>query len=230
MSRNTVQHRSPHFGNYIEKAGSVTSKFGKKELKSGFHDTPGSQVLVKLKWPHMNQNPRYVTEGLKFNQLTFPQFVGGECRTILRTTDTTEINGRLRILSKVAYLYEQCKNWERARSIYFAIVSSIEEGEAKWGSSFGHYDLMCPVWVENKYEPKSENKGLSNNKVWSVNTMKHDFYCRDFQKGDCIQTAPHRAWIRNNSEVVEHFCVSCFRARMGKLPHTPGSEGCSQAK
>ena len=46
-------------------------------VKSGFLDKPKSEVLFKLRWPHMNQNPRYVTTGLHYNQLTFPQFVGG---------------------------------------------------------------------------------------------------------------------------------------------------------
>ena len=46
------------------------------DLKSGFLDKPRSTVLVKHKWPHMNQNPRYVTEALTFNQLMFPSSLG----------------------------------------------------------------------------------------------------------------------------------------------------------
>ena len=49
----------------------------KEKLHSGFLDKPRSQVLIKLLWPHMNQNPRYVTSSLTFNQLNFAQFVGG---------------------------------------------------------------------------------------------------------------------------------------------------------
>ena len=132
----------------------ITSLSRNKDLRSGFLDKPRSTVMVKHKWPHMNQNSRYVTEALTFNQLTFPQFVGGECRTILKSTDSSEVNGRLRILSKVAYLFEQCRNWDRARSTYFAIISSIEEGKADWGSSFEHYDLMCPIVTDSKTESK----------------------------------------------------------------------------
>ena len=54
-----------------------------RDLKSGFLEKPKSHVLVKQKWPHMNQNPQYVMEPLTFNQLSFQQFVGGECHTIL---------------------------------------------------------------------------------------------------------------------------------------------------
>ena len=70
--------------------------------------------------------------------------MGGECHTILRTGGSEEMYGRLRILSKVAYLFEQCRSWEKARAAYFAIISSIDEGEATWTSSFGHCDIMCP--------------------------------------------------------------------------------------
>ena len=134
----------------------------------------------------MNQNPRYVTSSLSFNELNFQQFVGGECRTILRTTDVTEILGRLRILSKVSYLYYQCKSWDRARSAYFAILSSIEEGEALWNSNFGHYDMMCPAPQDMKYD-----KGIVKPKV----SVKKEFFCREFQKGECTLNPPHKSWI-----------------------------------
>ena len=67
----------------------------KEKLCSGFLDKPRSQVLIKLMWPHMNQDPRYVTHSLTFNQLNFAQLVGGECRTILRCDSDAELCGRL---------------------------------------------------------------------------------------------------------------------------------------
>ena len=126
------------------------------KLQPGCLDKPKSEVLQKLRWPHMNQNPCYVTNSLMFNQLTFPQFVGGECRTVLKTSSSEEMYGRLSILSKISYLYDQCRSWEKARAAYFAIISSIEEGEVDWSSSFGHYDIMClPV---NEVDHKDSNK------------------------------------------------------------------------
>ena len=134
-------------GKYPESMGSTRLR----DLKLGFLDKPRSHVLVKHKWPHMNQNPRYITETLSFNQLNFQQFVKGECHTIIRAKRVDEIYSRLRILSKIAYLYDQCKSWEHARSVYFAIISSIEEGEAEWASLFGYYDLMCPAPPQTKF-------------------------------------------------------------------------------
>ena len=199
-----------------------------KKLKLEFLDKPGSSVLFKLKWPHMNQNPRYVMEALTFNQLSFAQFVGGECRTILKTNDPEEIYGRLRIMSKVAYLFEQCRSWDRARAAYFAILSSIEEGEAEWTSSFGHYDMMCPApaLIEQKHEYKGEKTAQIKTKTQKT----CDYFCREFQKGDCEQQSPHKAWVRNSYEQVEHYCAQCYGAKMGKLFHVPGTDGCSQQK
>ena len=197
-----------------------------KKKKSGFLDKPKSNVVEKLIWPHMNQNPRYVTSSLNFNQLTFQQFVGGETRTIQKCKDEQEKSGRLRLLSKVAYLFEQCKNWDKARAVYFAIISSIEEGEADWDSQFGHYDMMCP-WV-----PENDSKAEKLRKVGGNNTTtpKREFFCKDYQKGECSIASPHRLWIKNQYEMVEHYCMPCFKAKMGKLVHVPNSPDCSQRK
>ena len=124
----------------------------KQKIWSGYLDKPKSIVVQKLRWPDMNQNPRYVTEPLTFNQLNFPQFIGGATRTITKVTDPEELQGWLWVMSKVAYLYDQCKSWEKARSVYFAILSGIEEGESTWSNSFTHYDLMCPIIHEKQAE------------------------------------------------------------------------------
>ena len=201
----------------------VTSK-DKTKIKSGYLDKPRSSVMVKHEWPHMNQDPRYITEPLMFNQLNFSQFVGGECRTIIKAEDDEEKTGRLRVLSKIAYLFNQCDSWDRARAAYFAIISSIEEGEAHWSSSFGHYDMMCPAPQIVEAKEKSEGRVSQNPRPRT--TPRRDFFCKEFQKGDCPQASPHRAWVRNSMETVEHFCSLCYRAKLGKQPHVPTSEQC----
>ena len=136
--------------------------------------------MVKHRWPHMNQDPPYVTWPLMFDDLNFCQFVSGECRTILRTSDPVESTGRLKILSKIAYLYDQCGNWSRARGTYFAILGSIEEGEADWNSSFGYYDLMCALTLNDKQEMKQEKPSVQCSRQ-----TKRDFFCKDYQRGEC---------------------------------------------
>ena len=208
----------------ISLPGSIIKE--REKLTSGFLDKPRSQVLYKLRWPHMNQNPRYVTSSLLFNQLNFCQLVGGECRTISRSDSEREIFGRLKVLSKIAYLYDQCRDWEKARGAYFAIMSSIEEGEATWESSFAHYDVMCPP----RYEEVGVKTEVKSAAPRNRSGQKRDFFCKEFQKGDCNQSAPHKAWIRNSSETVEHFCITCFRAKSGKLPHGSATDDCPNKK
>ena len=208
-----------------ESVFSQTLKRG-ANLRSGVLEKPRSQVMLKLKWPHMNQNPRYVTAPLTFNELTFSQFVGGECRTIIKADNPDEIFGRLKILSKIAYLHEQCRSWDKAHVAYFAILSSIEEAEADWNSSFGLYDMMCPPPLEMETQkPYQKQPPRPRNTV-----PKKDFFCQEFQRGECNITDPHQAWIKNGFEQVEHFCAQCYRARQGKMHHIPGSEACTSKK
>ena len=214
-----VTHFSSETKNVLNRSEwSIENK--RMNVKSGFLEKPRSKVMFRHKWPHMNQDPRYVTQFLMFDELNFPQFVGGECRTILWTSDQSEITGRLRVLSKIAYLFNQCGSWDRARATYFAIVGSIEEGEATWSDSFNNFDLMC--LATNDSSSKSDNRGQYVQRNVR-NQTKRDFFCRDFQKGECSQVAPHKSWIRSNNEWVEHFCAACFRAKLGKLSHIPGS-------
>ena len=90
---------------------------------------------------------------------------------IIKTEHVNELYGCLRIMSKIAYLYDQCKSWDRARSAHFAIISSIEEGEAGWNSSFGHYDLMCVPPLEQKSD-QYDHKATA---TWAKTTQKHDY-------------------------------------------------------
>ena len=156
------------------------------------------------------------------SDLNFQQFVGGECRMIIKTEHVNELYGCLRIMSKIAYLYDQCKSWDRARSAHFAIISSIEEGEAGWNSSFGHYDLMCVPPLEQKSD-RYDHKATA---AWAKTTQKHDYFCKEFQRGECSLTAPHKAWICNTYKNVEHYCVQCMCAKLGKLNHIPRLEQC----
>ena len=209
----------------VRSASTVKTK--DKRIKSGFLDKPRTHVLTKLKWPHMNQNPRYVTTALTFKQLNFQQFVGGECRTILKSSSEEERKGRLNILSKVAYLYDQCGSWERARAAYFAIIGSLEEGESTWDSPLGQYDMMCPP---NPSQGEGEKGEKKNQKGGTQTVQKKDYFCKDYQRGECNMQSPHRLWINNKYEQVEHYCIPCFKTKMGKLQHVPNTEQCSQKK
>ena len=116
---------------------------------------------------------------------------------------------------------------KKARAAYFAIISSIEEGEATWTSSFGHCDIMYPpvgVMGNDPDSTKVPKVPVSHRVVCK------DYYCREYQKGECVLSDPHKAWIKNGYEQVEHFCSACFRAKLGKQPHMPMSDNCAMKK
>ena len=188
QSRALVMSRQKTDSVKYSKINNKAIKNNKKlvELKSGFLDKPMSQVVIKHKWPHMNQNPQYNHQS---SDLNFQQFVGGECRMIIKTEHVNELYGCLRIMSKIAYLYDQCKSWDRARSAHFAIISSIEEGEAGWNSSFGHYDLMCVPPLEQKsdqYEPQGNSSLGKNN-------SNHDYFLQRISKRGMFIDCPSQS-------------------------------------
>ena len=61
-------------------------------------------------------------------------------------------------------------------------------------------------------------------------TQEKEFYCKDFQKGECNLSSPHRSWVKLSYETVEHFCFLCFKAKMGKLPHSLITDDCPNKK
>ena len=114
------------------------------------------------------------------------------------------LNSNTADLSRIAYLKDKCKSWEKAKTMYFSILMSIEEAKANWTSSFVHYDMICPAPVEGK-ETK-ENKTDGHNK------KKHkEFYCKAYQKGECNLVAPHKAYVAAKQETVLHICRVCFQ-------------------
>ena len=66
QSRALVMSRQKTDSVKYSKINNKAIKNNKKlvELKSGFLDKPMSQVVIKHKWPHMNQNPQYITKAL----------------------------------------------------------------------------------------------------------------------------------------------------------------------
>ena len=66
--------------------------------------------------------------------------------------------GRLSLLSKVVHWVCRSKNWAQIRSLYEAIVESIEMGEEDWMLDFSHYEAMVPVFAGENREIKNKEK------------------------------------------------------------------------
>ena len=52
---------------------------------------------------HFNLGGTFISNPVKFNQLSFEQFVAGETKTIRKTKSIKERDGRLRLLQRIAY-------------------------------------------------------------------------------------------------------------------------------
>ena len=108
------------------------------------YDKVNTDIIQKVKWPHKGLEYQYCAKGAEFQKLTFPQYVAGETKLIALEQDVDQYQGRLRIMNKVAYAYDDTGNWPACRSYYAAIIVAIERGEELWTSNFRRFDHMLP--------------------------------------------------------------------------------------
>ena len=175
----------------------------KKESKSGRLDKPSTDVKTRLSWPHMFQNKRYVTKGLLFDELSFEQLVGGEARIMLGLQDKEQMFGRLRVLECCAYWLDRSKDWTLVRGIYTAIMESIERGDENWASDFYHYDALV-ARAKSNWDKHDKGKVAQTKKAF-------EYYCREYNRGECTLSAPHKAWVKGENRKVLHCCAACLR-------------------
>ena len=91
---------------------SINSNIKKcKPVKSGMLAMPTDNIKTQQVWPYYNLAYSFVTETVQFHQLSFEQFVAGELKTVLDTTDPFEIRGRLGLMSRLAYLKQKGFTW-----------------------------------------------------------------------------------------------------------------------
>ena len=133
--------------------------------------------------------------------------VAGETRTIEMSTEPAQILGRLRLLRRMAYAKLRGYEWSAIRKMYAAIVRSIESKENTWEANFDRYEAIMyrrpgPRRVEEKTNQQNNN---NNSKKW---------FCRDWNKGNCTKTAPHKAWFGSGTNAVSrtvlHMCATCY--------------------
>lgn len=168
----------------------------KKKLKSGMYDKVADEVIMKLKWPHKKLDPRWVVKRPQVHQLQFEHVVAGEIAIIMRSTNPEEVRCRLHILQKLAYWNLQDQGWSRVRDVYTGILHSLEEGDATWTATFDEYDMAFPI------------------KMISGRTQmlkRETFWCREFNKGTCIQESAHKALVAGKERTVMHICAACWR-------------------
>lgn len=186
----------------------------KRKIKSGMYAKVADDVVRQLKWPHKKLATRWVPARLQMNQLTFEQVVAGELAIIQRATDPEEVRSRIHILQKIAYWNMQSEGWPRVQEVYMSILHAIEEGEANFTATFDEYDSMFPVRRHNTQNKKTINR-------------KDVFWCRAYNRAQCVEEAPHKATIAGTERLVQHICATCWKQGK-KEQHAENDPACPQ--
>lgn len=178
----------------------------KKKLKSGMLDKATANIEHKEIWPQKNLVEDYADAELDFKQMQFEHFVAGESRTIELCTDKVQCVGQLRLLRRISYLKLQGNEWPCIRTMYAAILHSIETGEMSWDPNFDRFEgiLNGRPKLSKSDDPKTRRKDPS------ATAPVKDWYCRAYNKPEgCPEGKSHWARIANRDRFVQHICASC---------------------
>ena len=108
----------------------------KKAKKSGMLAKPTHNIKRPAIWPHVNLQLAYAAAPVVFSQLSFEQLMAGEIKTIQECQDKKEVDGRLRLLSKLAWHRTRNYPWGKLRDLYAAIVREIEKEDSTWDTDW----------------------------------------------------------------------------------------------
>ena len=191
-----------------------------KSKRSGMYDKINSSVKNKVVWAHSGLDYQYRARGLEFNKLSFSQYVAGETKIIAYCDDEDESQGRLRILNKIAYAYDETNNWIACREYYAAVLVAIEMQEEEWNSNFRRFELMLPrKIVTGKNKNKSE--------VEPKKRVPEVVFCKDFNKGSCVHGGAHYGKYKDENKVwLHHYCAKCLLKNKERRTHSENSDEC----
>ena len=189
----------------------------KKKLKYGMLDKATANIEHKEVWPQKNLLLDLADAEIEFKQMMFEHLVAGELRTIETCTDIVEMRSRLRLLRRIAYLKIRGHKWQQIRTMYAAILRSIETTECTWASDFDRFEAVLTRKREEKKVDKPKNP--------------KDWFCKDFNKpGGCREMANHWRTVGSGPDArnrwVLHICMACLLKDYEKREHAKTSEEC----
>ena len=192
----------------------------KQHKKSGMLEKATTNIQQKQTWPQKNLLEDWADEDLEFKHLQFEHMVAGETRTIEMGTDPAQILGRLRLLRRMAYAKLRGYEWPLIRKMYAAILRSIETRENTWENNFDRYEAILYKRAPTKREDRTGTQQGSSKK----------WFCRDWNKGNCSKSAPHKAWFGTGTNAIQrtvlHMCATCYMKDKTQKDHPEGSENC----
>lgn len=215
-------------------------KSDKVKVKSGKFAKSHQELQREESWPHLNVLRQYARR-TTFDQMDFDVFVAGESRIILAMMHRNQARavGRLKVLCKVGHWLCKCKDWSAVRTIYEAIIESVEMGDADWMSNFDVYESLLPpspsVLANIKKiqeEQMQKEKERESKKRETENKKTEVFWCKEFQKGSCAEAGPHMAQLKPEDKPVwvAHICAMCWQKDRAKRSHPESDASCPNKK
>ena len=199
------------------------------KLRSGMYDKPNDDIIIKVKWAHNSLDYAYRSKSVAFNKLTYNQYIAGESKIIRICENLDELQGRLRIMNKIAYAMDESGEWEFCREYYAAVLVSIETGEEPWTSSFRRFENMLPRKLINVSSTKYRNSDIRSKQGGSNRPrIPEIIFCKEFQKGKCPETGDHAGKYKDERLTVtlRHICTKCWLKIKQKLKHPESSGAC----
>lgn len=195
---------------------------------SGINARAADMVVNPQVWPHVALQGEYLSQSLKFSELTYRLFVAGEME-IISSPQTPEVEreGRSALVKKLSYLLQGANTWPMLRNVYTSIMTKIEMNIFQWDNWERDFDREIN-WMLTKLrsEPTTQGKGQ---KPRRANQRSQDpFYCGDYQSNSCTRDSPHSVSLGGRSVMAHHICANCLK-REGKRENHPSSDpGCPQ--
>ena len=193
----------------------------KKTVKSGMVAKATYNIKSQEVWPHYNLNYAYVIQPIEFHQITYEQYIAGEAKTLLNSTDPNEIRGRLNLLIRISYLKQKGHVWSNLRTLYAASVNHIEKHESSWVLDWRHIeDMVLDTAIR---VPGEKSRGRS---VKSTNKQQV-FYCANFNQIDgCQLNTLHDAQVGRRRRSVRHICAKCWNVEQEMRDHSEVDPHC----
>ena len=148
--------------------------------------------------------------------------------TILEFTGGIEKAHRISHLKDLMYLSTKFA-WKAILNYHGACLTELERGHLKWGDSF--LALQSTVLAGSSLISSGQYGG-SNNRLSSAsggsNSARAEamLFCRNYQRGNCLQPQVHYGSFYGENRLLKHFCATCWQKDKKILSHPETSDEC----
>ena len=186
--------------------------------------------MEQIKYPQfsLGQISGYIGQNIKYEHLTYEQFVAGELVTIGNAVNKQEVKGRTSLLQRIAtWRLRTNVSWPQIRQAFSHILRKIEDHEIDWTANWDEYERRIYDKVLITGNPNNSNTG-STNRPRRTN-QEVIWFCKAFQKLEgCPKEAPHQGRVGNIVRQMHHICAACWLRDKVKKNHSESSSECPQ--